>query len=381
MSTWHRASSIVALASLAGAALSQGGCSLVYDFAYGDPIGAGGAGSSSSSSSGSASSSSGGGAGGGGACEPTDATCGIEVVASDGLAVATYGDVAVSGMYVYWAGDNSLQVQEKMPNVARLPSPTGALGIQLVAGATEGEIVCTDLAGSIYAISADVKGFSELTKSKPTGLAVKGGYVYWPSSSGSSFIQKMKSGDAGPTQLDMAGTNPSAIAAGPGMDEVYWSFQGVSDKDGGIRGLTPIGDFEVGQNRPSGIAVDMSAVYWITGDGIVHKKVKMPPNTVTSSSAVEPYPNASFPSGKIVVAGAHVYWLGPDSVTCDKAVCDCGSDCGAVLVAPTSDLSQRKLFAKAAWGRLYGLATDGTHVYWTATSASAHELLRKSVLP
>jgi hypothetical protein len=176
---------------------------------------------------------------------------------------------------------------------------------------------------------------------------------------------------------DQTGQSPSRITASGSTNEVYWTYQGSAPDlgTGGIKKLN-VGDL-VGvpqQNMPTGIAAEGEDVYWITGEGAIHKYAGA---TQTVTDASPPVANLQVFSGRVAVSAEHVYWLGPDSETCAGS-CSCDEHCGAVLRVPKSDLTQPpEVFADMDWPVLKGLAVDATHVYWTTGGADS-KLLRKA---
>jgi hypothetical protein len=334
--------------------------------------GSAGTGGGASSSAAGSSGAQGSGGGGEAPCSPSYA-CDIEVLSEE--TDKAYGDISLSPSRVFWVRDSGFSYRDKdLLNPSR-EDRVSLLNVQHVAAESDKAVYFTTPQSVVhYDVSNEL--VTELMQNiDPTGLTVHMGFAYWPSQL-DNMIYKGRPDDVMATN-NVAGSSPSLIASSDGTDQVYWTYHGLMPdmNTGGVKKLNA-GDV-VGappQNRPTGIAADGEDVYWITGEGAIHKHEGA---TQVVTNASPPVANLQVSSGRIAVSAEHVYWLGPDAASCSSG-CDCGSDCGAVWRVPKSDIKQApETFAKMNWSVLKGLAVDATHVYWTTGGADS-KLLRKA---
>jgi hypothetical protein len=310
---------------------------------------------------------------GGGPCLPAH-VCGIETLYEE--MESSYGDISLGPSRVFWLRDNGFSYRDKDPSSPGKEDRVTAFGVRYIAAESDGALYFSDLNDVFYYDVANDTVAEIMMATKPSGLTVHMGFVYWPSVTGGE-VYKGQPGNAVST-TNPTGDAPSSITSSAGIDQVYWTYHGPMPDmaTGSVRRLNHAGDL-VGvppQKRPTGIAADGEDVYWITEDGAIHKHAGA---SQTLVDAIPPAGDMHVLSGRIAVSPAYVYWLGPDTITCTGS-CACGEYCGAVLRVPKSNITQPpEVFADMDWPVLKGLAVDATHVYWT-TEGAASKLFRKA---
>jgi hypothetical protein len=295
--------------------------------------------------------------------------CGIETLSNEPN--KAYGDISLSASRVFWARNNGFSYRDKDPTK---PGQEDRLSLGIVHVAAEDDnVLYFTTAKDVTQFDVNANATMDVTMStNPTGLTVHMGFAYWPSSTDGKIFMG-KPGTTATPVADMAGASLASIASSGDGNPIFWAFRGADDMaNGGIRKDAGV-DVLLGQNGPSGIAAEGQDVYWITREGKVHKYSKQ-----VHAEVGPVLEGLSISEGRIAVGPSHIYWLGPDSVTCKEPLCKCNDLCGAVLRVSKNDFKDPpEVFANLNWPVLRGLAVDATDVYWTTGDADS-KLLRKA---
>ncbi|APR74895.1 Putative serine/threonine-protein kinase pknH [Minicystis rosea] len=254
-------------------------------------------------------------------------------------------DVAVDGQLVYWI---NLGVGEH--DGAVLAAPIGGGSAVTLAARQSRPSGMTVAAGHVYWVNygngtvmrAPVHGGApEVLRAGqrgPRSVAVSADRVYWTNRNDGT-VRLLDEG--GESTLASAQTQPGALALD--AENVYWAERGgrrlmaISMRGGAPRSLA------YGPETPIGIAVDAKRVYWVEYDGgrVMSVLLKGGRSTVLASGQRHPL--------AIAVDGERVYWTNQDE--------------GTVMSVPLEGGSATRLCSGQAWP--VSLSLDDVSLYWT----------------
>jgi hypothetical protein len=237
---------------------------------------------------------------------------------------------------------------------------------------------------------------SEIAPDYGSGIAVRGGYVYFAGNGALSQVEVVErcpvggcgshapltygvaspsdAGDAGSEGgINEAPVTDSIVGIAVDSQNVYWTGSRASPAGAWVLKCSIDGCTEptvvAAAQAPSGIAVDSTSVYWTdTRAGTVSKRALggcTQPTVLVSGLATG---GGSGPA-TLAVAGTNVYWTN----TSDGTLSKCATTGCAQPIVIASNLAVGALPITDA--RITDLAADESNVYWTnVDDAGAHVL-------
>jgi hypothetical protein len=151
----------------------------------------------------------------------------------------------------------------------------------------------------------------EKSQSTPTAVTADGTQVYWGAGgTGQVFAALL----ADPTQITGLGSGTTApLSFHADSTNLYWAMPGTTGQASGavmFSSLDGTGGQKVvasGQERPFGLAIDSSHVYWITGDGSVRRASK-----AAAGATAQTVVSGENSPVSIAIDTTSVYWITGD---------------------------------------------------------------------
>jgi hypothetical protein len=194
--------------------------------------------------------------------------------APSGQALAACSGVAVDGSHLYWAEGDEIARSNLDGSGVNYDFITGLVNACGVAVDGQSIYWADNAAGTIG--KADLAG-GEVDREyvhgleSPCGVAAGGGSIYWAAAGaepGESDLYRM-SPELGMAQpIYLGGRDFQLCGVALDASHVYWGGFGKSIGRAGLDGSNPEPDFIVGVERPCGLALQGSRIYWTENDSV-----------------------------------------------------------------------------------------------------------------
>jgi hypothetical protein len=302
--------------------------------------------------------------------------------------VASYADDTNNNPAATNCGDEPVVITKASPAIATSPSPRSPVGTAVTDTATlsNGYNPTGTITFKLYGPSvAPACSAPVVTDTEPVSAAAsapftpaQAGTYWWTASYGGDANNNPAATNCGdesviitpPSHLywstpltgtlneaDLDGSNPQAIASGPGepfgvtvdLSHVYWADLAAGTiNEAGLDGSNPHA-IVTGQNEPFAIAVDSSHIYWTNYSTSTINEAGLDGTGVTTLVSGQ---SSAF---GLAVDGSHLYWT-----------CWCNN--GTVKKANLDGTGATTLLSglNSPWG----LAVDGSHLYWTSVGGT-----------
>lgn len=289
----------------------------------------------------------------------SDAAASPVVVLASGQAEPS--GIAVDDSNVYWinSGQQQTTLVVAASDAKRLLTPI----LPPVPNSINGEIMRCAIRGCGGAPTALATGLTSLPESTPVPLVVADGNIYWndllPDSGASRFIQQVATAanDSVPTSL----TPGFVWAMASDGQNLYWTTNyGVTVMACSLAGcgdtpLTLWSDLATSPDQlTSGIAVDDEDVYWATQAGEIFKCAK--PDCQSALLVA----SGPVTAAQIAIDDLNVYWTTSQPL-----------GLGQILKCPKTGCGNSPTTLVSGLSVAYGIATDGTSVYWAELGDSS----------